>query len=332
MTAFTGQGQMPYQVRRMQNQQAEEAHHLQEREDLLQALKKSVQVLLMLAVQKECPAYADEQQALLKMVGTMYEIFSHGIKFGAHKNNRKKYTPNPAEKAGVVWELLQRAALNTPSIHVSLVLLQRHLTQREPDRLARSLVRLCICDRSILDLLVATSELNDMPDFFHSWAFLRDVEHSNTLPTLLGGLVTVSLPFDWLYADYAETVLPATHTHPAAAPAAPHLLRASALPSSPANAISSLNPPHPHPHNAATAVAAASKRHKEALSDKARAGGACRQLCPLRSIPEDATHLEEDEEWIEVEAECTSGVRGRGVWGRRGGGHSRCAVFVCRAA
>jgi hypothetical protein len=319
---FAGQGQLPYQVRRRAREQQAEAQlqsRLHAREGLLQALKKAVQRLLMLAVQREFPptveqggrssspaaptaakrSDAEEQRALHQVVDALYSIYSHGIKPPGRK---ARDAPHQAlvgrscigDTAEAVWKVLQRVAHAVPSRCLTLALVQRQLKVVTAEGCARAFVRLCICDKSIEDVLAGTAGLAELEEMYEDWAFLRDLEHNNALPTLLGGVAHVQVYFNWLHSDDAAC---------------------GALPDPPPTVTPP--PPRPSAHKGPAGI------HGSAHNRGAGPGAGCRGAGGgrLSAIPENAEHLEEDEEWVEIQVGVGGGAKtGMGI----GGGGTRC--------
>ena len=312
MSSFAGQGQLPFQVRRRAREQQAEAlrqAHLQERVDLLQALKKAVQRLLMLAVQREASAEqgastpaaasttaqhcdAEEQSALHQVVDAVYSIFSHGIK----PPGRQAMDVAPralvggscsVDTAEAVWKVLQLVAHAVPSRCLTLALVQQQLRVVTAEGCARAFVRLCICDKSIEDVLAGTADLPELEEMYEDWAFVRDIEHNNTLPTFLGGVAHVQVYFDWLHSDdeaCGALADPAPSTTPAL--------------------------PRPSAHKCLAGMKGSAPCKGEGITTGVGgAGGGA----SLSAIPEHAEHLEEDEDWVEIPTgRCARGDRDKG--------------------
>ncbi len=327
MASFAGQGQLPYQVRRRAREQQAEAQRqarVKAREGLLQALKKAVQRLLMLAVQRECPptveqgarssspaaptaaqrSDAEEQRALHQVVDALYSIYSHGIKPPGRK---ARDAPHQAlisrscigDTAEAVWKVLQRVAHAVPSRCLTLALVQQQLTVVTAEGCARAFVRLCICDKSIEDVLAGTASLAELEEMYEDWAFLRDLEHNNALPTLLGGVAHVQVYFNWLHSDDAAC---------------------GALP----DPLPTVTPPPPRPSTHKGPAGIKGSAHSRGEGPGTGCGGAGGGR--LSAIPENAEHLEEDEEWVEIQVGVDRGGKagmGVGGGGKAGMGRGR---------
>ena len=164
---FPGQGELPYQARRRVREQEE----AQARRDLLQAVKRAVQRLLLLAVQKEntlssgvhrtpaagapAPAPAqlpaanvdtEEQDAVHQLVSAIMGILCHGIKPLRGKSSSHQLTRSGFDegRAGAAWAMLERIVAQTPSEHTTMACLE-HLDALTPASLTHALLRLSVC-------------------------------------------------------------------------------------------------------------------------------------------------------------------------------------------
>ena len=164
---FPGQGELPYQARRRVREQEE----AQARRDLLQAVKRAVQRLLLLAVQKEntlssgvhrtpaagapAPAPAqlpaanvdtEEQDAVHQLVSAIMGILCHGIKPLRGKSSSHQLTRSGFDegRAGAAWAMLERTVAQTPSEHTTMACLE-HLDASTPASLTHALLRLSVC-------------------------------------------------------------------------------------------------------------------------------------------------------------------------------------------
>ena len=164
---FPGQGELPYQARRRVREQEE----AQARRDLLQAVKRAVQRLLLLAVQKEnmlssgvhrtpaagapAPAPAqlpaanvdtEEQDAVHQLVSAIMGILCHGIKPLRGKSSSHQLTRSGFDegRAGAAWAMLERIVAQTPSEHTTMACLE-HLDASTPASLTHALLRLSVC-------------------------------------------------------------------------------------------------------------------------------------------------------------------------------------------
>ena len=321
MKAFgSGQGQMPYQVRRRAREQAQEAQrqaYQEERSNLLHVLKKAVQGFLVLAMGKsedDCSStsFADgaamERDALNQIVTAVYESLRHGIKSLSTTAKSKEKPPpsqDPSTSAQAVWALLQRVAKTTPGCHLVLAFLI-NIPATTAEGRSRAFIRLCICEKSIGDVLdhLVRGDSSELEAVYEDWALLRDLESSTLHVALVASLANLHVAFDWLLDEdsvcaHSRSPTPSTNTNPP-----------------------STNAPDPN----------ASSRARSALKSAARSRSGTPARCGppgagLMAIPENIEHLEEDEEWVEVR----DGVAGRKE-ASRPGAHSEGATAAAAPA